>query len=102
MPIVTLDEAKAHLRVDGADEDADITLKLAAAEDAAAQHLNRPVPWSDADGAEVPVPASVKVAILLILGDLYAVREGAIIGATHAVNPTVERLLAPYRRITLA
>lgn len=102
MAVVTLDEAKAHLRVDGSDDDADITLKLAAAEDAAAQALNRPIPWMDADDAEVPVPASVKVAILLILGDLHAVREGSVIGATHAVNPTVERLLNPYRRITFA
>ncbi|WP_434619207.1 head-tail connector protein [Azospirillum sp. B2RO_4] len=102
MPIVTLEEAKAHLRVDGADEDADIALKLAAAEDAAVQHLSRPVPWTDADGAEVPVPPSVKVAILLILGDLYAVREGAIIGATHTMNPTVDRLLGAYRWIPLA
>lgn len=102
MAAVTLDEAKAHLRVDGTDDDADITLKLAAAEDAAAQYLDRHLPWTDADDAEAPVPASVKVAILLILGDLYAVREGSVIGATHATNPTVERLLNPYRRITFA
>ena len=101
MPLVTLDEAKAHLRIDGTDDDADIALKLAAAEDAVVQFLNRPVPWTDEDDVEAAVPASVKVAVLLILADLYANREGAIIGATHAVNPTVERLLWPHRRVSL-
>ncbi|WP_431856608.1 head-tail connector protein [Azospirillum sp.] len=100
--IVTLDEAKAHLRVDGADDDADITLKLEAAQDAAVQYLNRPVPWADAAGIEVPVPASVKAAVLLLLGDLYAIREASIVGTIHTVNPTVERLLSPYRKVPFA
>ncbi|WP_448208480.1 head-tail connector protein [Azospirillum sp. sgz302134] len=102
MAIVTLDEAKAHLRVDGPDDDADIGLKLAAAEDLAAQLLNRPLPWTDGAGAVVPVPAAVKAAILLILGDLYASREAMSAGLTLAENPTLGRLLAPYRRICLA
>ncbi|WP_188260865.1 head-tail connector protein [Azospirillum tabaci] len=102
MSVVTLEEAKAHLRVDGTDDDADIDLKLAAAEDLAAQVLNRPVPWTNVDGDEVPVPASVKAAILLILGDLYANREASIVGTSHTVNPTVERLLWPHRKLSVA
>ncbi|SMH29674.1 head-tail connector protein [Azospirillum agricola] len=102
MTVVTLDEAKAHLRVDGDADDADITLKLSAAEGAVAQHLDRPLPWQDGEGAEVPVPDPVKLAILLVLGDLYANREAAIIGATHVKNSTVAWLLDPYRRITFA
>jgi hypothetical protein len=102
MTVVTLDEAKAHLRVDGADDDADITLKLAAAEDDVSRYLGRPVPWTDADGVEVPVPAAVKAAILLVLGDLYANREVSVIDATYAENPTLKRLLSSYRRITFA
>lgn len=100
MTVVTMDEAKAHLRIDGTEEDADITLRLAAAEDAAAQYIDRPLPWTDAAGLEVPVPASVKAAILLMLGDLYSNREGGVFGTIHTVNPTVERLLWPYRRLS--
>jgi hypothetical protein len=37
-------------------------------------------------------------AILLTFGDLWENREGAIIGASHTVNPTVRNLLASYRR----
>lgn len=102
MTVVTLDEAKAHLRVDGTDDDADIALKLAAAEDDVARYLDRPLPWTDADGTPVAVPPAVKAAILLVLGDLYANREVSVIDATYAENPTLKRLLSSYRRITFA
>ena len=102
MPIVSLADAKTHLRVDGAAEDGFIELLLGAAEGAVAQYLNRPLPWQGADGAEVPVPPAVKVAILLILGDLYANREASVVGATVAANPTVDRLLWPHRVVCVA
>ncbi|HYF87422.1 head-tail connector protein [Azospirillum sp.] len=102
MTIITLDEAKAHLRVDGDADDADITLKLMAAEGAVAESLNRSVPWTDEAGAEVPVPAPVKAAVLLILGDLYATREAAVTGTIRTENQTVEWLLSPYRKWSFA
>ena len=40
----------------------------------------------------------VKSAIKLVLGDIWEVREGSVIGAPIAVNPTVERLLHFHRR----
>lgn len=43
------------------------------------------------------VPPSLKAAILLVLGDLYANREAQVAGMTINENPTVERLLNPYR-----
>lgn len=43
MTFLTLDQAKAHLNVFVADEDADITLKLDAAERSAVEYLNRNV-----------------------------------------------------------
>lgn len=45
------------------------------------------------------VPAPLKAAILLTVGDLYHNREGVIVGATVAENPTVAALIAPYRRV---
>jgi len=42
------------------------------------------------------VPAALRAAILLLLGDLYANREAAS-AAKVTDNPTIERLLAPYR-----
>ena len=43
------------------------------------------------------VPAAVRAAMLLAIGDLYANRERQIIGAIVVENPTAAALLAPYR-----
>lgn len=97
MAVLTLEEIKAHLRVDESAEDALLTLLGEAAEDYASQYLGRSLPWLDDLGAPVPVPASVRAALLLVIGDLYENREGVVVGTIVAVNPTVERLLHFYR-----
>lgn len=50
---------------------------------------------ADADG----VPAAIKQAILLMVGDMFENREGQITGTTVADNPTVDRLLFPFRLV---
>lgn len=52
---------------------------------------------------EATVPAPIKAAILLMVGDLYANRETVAAANVAAVpmSATVDALLAPYRRITL-
>ena len=45
------------------------------------------------------VPAPIRAAILLMVGDLYASREGVVTGTIVAENPTVAALIAPYRRM---
>ena len=50
-------------------------------------------------GAEVP--QAVKNAILLTVGDLYENREGKVIGTIQSVNPTVQALLDPHRRVAI-
>lgn len=97
MAAVTLAEAKAHLRVDHDDENDLIGTYIAAATQSAADFIHRPIPWTDGEGAPVEVPAPVKAAILLILGDLYAHREGRFVGTTQTDNPAVQMLLWPYR-----
>lgn len=47
--------------------------------------------------AEDRVPAAIKAAILLMVGDLYANREETIAGVISSASFTVERLLRPYR-----
>lgn len=97
MAVLTLEEIKAHLRLDGSAEDAQLTLLSEAAEDYASQYLNRSLPWLDDLGAPVPVPTSIRAALLLVVGDLYENREGAFVGVSRVDNPTVERLLHFYR-----
>lgn len=52
------------------------------------------VGYADADS----VPAALKAAILLIVGDLYANREASI-DAKMVENRAVTRLLFPYKRV---
>ena len=55
-------------------------------------------PTSSPEVEAESVPAAVKAAILLLVGDLYENREGQVLypGQLH-VNPTVNRLLDAYR-----
>lgn len=48
-------------------------------------------------GAASAVPAPIKQAIILLTGDLYKNREASL-QSGEVDNPTVMRLLAPYRR----
>ena len=94
MSIVTLAEAKLHLRVDGADEDTLIQTYLDAAESAAAQYLNRALYASDVgtDATGLVMTKDIKVAVLLQVGAFYADREDM------SEMPTGSRvLLNPYR-----
>lgn len=64
MAFITLTQAKAHLRIDGSDEDTDLTLKIAAAERAATEYLQCNV-YADAPAlatAIAAVPATLAAA----------------------------------------
>jgi len=104
MSLPTIEQVRKHLRLDediedaGADTNTDLQLLLDAAVDHASQILNRPIPWKDAQGNDVDVPASVVQAILLLIGDFYENREAVITGTIVAENPTVMRLLHFYRK----
>ena len=50
-------------------------------------------------GAASAVPKSLNAVLLLLLGDLYASREAQTMQAALNANPTVDRLLGPYRVI---
>lgn len=87
MALISLSEAKSHLRVDQSDEDTLIQAYVDAAIDYIGNFLNC---------ANYPQAASIKAAALLIVGDLYENREGA--GEKEIKkNPAVENLLYPYR-----
>lgn len=48
-------------------------------------------------GGAAAVPADIKAAILLQLGDLYQNREAQIVGTIVSANATAAALLGPYR-----
>jgi uncharacterized phage protein (predicted DNA packaging) len=88
-PLITLEDAKEHLRVDDNDSDALIQIYSDAAVLSCLNHCDREfVP----QGAE---PA-FKAAALLMLGDLYGTRETIVAGQSFSVSPTIDALLRPY------
>ncbi len=94
--MVTLEQAKLHLRVDHYDEDTLILSQIDAATQSVANYLDM-----DVDDMELlPMPAPVEAAILLRVGDLYENREG-LSNRPVITNPTMERLLWPYRKMAL-
>ena len=108
MNIIPIDEAMRHLRAEDEDS-ADVELYLAAAEDSAAQFLNRKV-YADqvamntaiAEGSAgdrpIAINPSIRAACLLILGALFENREDVVVGTISSELPGGSRvLLMPYR-----
>jgi hypothetical protein len=106
--LITPEQARAHLRTDGTDDAADLALKTEAAEQLAAEFLNRQlfadqtaldaaVEAGTAGEAPMVVNSLVRAGILLILGHLYANREDVIAGTATDLPQGSRSLLAPYR-----
>lgn len=112
MSLITIAQAKAHLRIDTesmapADAaEADLILKMAAAEHIILDYLKVPMTspplWAD----ETDVPPLVQQAILLQLGELYRFRgddDGrADREAAGSLSPVIEGMLRRYRDLALA
>jgi len=86
--IVTLEEAKLYLRVDGVEDDSLILHFLSTAEGICEDVLRRPLSEFE------PVPEILKNAVLYLIGCLYEQRETANI--PNLLDFT-RRLLQPYR-----
>jgi len=73
MPLVTLADAKQHLRIEDTDHDGDIALKLAQAEAMILDRCNSTAHWRaiTATWTDVTVPSAITAAIALVLTHLY-------------------------------
>lgn len=111
MPILTTEQAIEHCRADPDADAAMVGLYLGAAIDAAQDYLGRKV-YADQDEMEAAVTAgtagempmvatySVKAAMLLICGHLFANREDVVVGAQSFAMPNGSRdLLRPHRKV---
>jgi uncharacterized phage protein (predicted DNA packaging) len=81
MSAVTLELAKAHMKVDGTAEDELISLYIEAAEQWAGNYIGKPI--ADFD----PVPADIKIAILKLVAFYYEVRSLATFGLSVDMAP---------------
>ena len=93
--VVTLQQAKDHLRIVHSADDSLVQLYMDAAAESIENFLNRDIPGSAAPVPEIPAP--IKAAALLIIGDLYENRESQVNGSIIQNNPSAMRLLYPYR-----
>lgn len=95
-PLVSLNRACAHLRVPPGEDDAAINDLIDAASDIVMDYLKKPVPeqWNiETDSTPSTVPGPVRAAVLLVLGHLYADREGG----ADPISPAVVSLLMRHR-----
>lgn len=111
MPILTTAQAIDHCRADPDADAAMVGLYLGAAIDAAQEYLGRKVYADQAEldaavaagtAGELPMVAtfSVKAAVLLICGHLFANREDVVVGAQSFAIPNGSRdLLRPHRKV---
>jgi hypothetical protein len=112
MALITVAQAKAHLRMPGVpDDDPDLLQKMAAAEAAILTYINTTdywrsvsVGWTD----ETTTPADVQHAILTKLAEMDRYRgddvqgQGAAYEATSDMSPEITRLLRRWRDPVLA
>jgi hypothetical protein len=105
MALIELDTVKRHLRIMHNEDDAEIVVYQAAAEDIVTQYLDRKViaasealPDEGDDATAMHITPAITAAVLLMVGDMYEVREPDLKAQGDAVLPrSVRSLLAPYR-----
>lgn len=92
MALLTLAEAKTDLRVEGNDEDADVTLKMEAATEIVIDYIKQPDhTWTAAD-----CPFLIKAAVMLVLRNLYDAQDA------HPLTEGVKAILHRFRDPALA
>lgn len=90
---------KAHLRVDGTEEDALIGTYLNGAVEYVQQHCDRRIVEAPEASEQMALTDDVKQAILLLVGHWYANREEVVIGAAaNQVPMGVNALLWTRKR----
>lgn len=76
--LVTLEEAKFHLRIDDTNSDDDLADKITQASDIVVDYVGTLAAdgSTPADWTQDTVPARARLGVLLVLGNLFTSREG--------------------------
>ncbi len=94
--MVTLAEAKTHVRIfpEQTHFDSEIELAIAAAKD----HLSS----IDVDMDVEPLPPALHHATLMLVAHFFMNKEAVVVDGSASVVPLgVSRLIAPYRKVSL-
>lgn len=109
--LITLDEAKRHLRVDHTDDDADIQEKIEEASDIVLDYCKKTIGTLDPDDPSIVdwdanLPGTVRAALKFLLSELYDDRiAGTENDERHALGyltPRITALLHRHRDPALA
>lgn len=97
--VLDIGKIRTQLRIEADDTSQDAWLESLEQQaiDYASQYIGRPIPWTDAEGQTVAVPASVQRALLLLIADFDQHRENTVIGTIVSNRRTAETLLHFYR-----
>lgn len=99
--LVTLAQAKEHLRITTDDNDADVSLKVDQASAIVIDYLKSQAVAGWSDGT-VAVPGNVSAATLITLTHLYEHRGDDDMGLDEALWMALDRLLIRFRDPALA
>jgi hypothetical protein len=111
MALVTLAQAKEHLRITGTDHDADVQQKMTAAEAAILSYINTTEYWRGQTATwtdETTVPPDVQHAMLIKIAELDRFRgddapdAGPALEPAADMSPAVTSLLRRWRDPVLA
>lgn len=92
MAAISLELAKAHMKIDGSAEDELITLYLDGAEAWVSNYIGKPL--ADLD----PLPADIKIAVLRLVSFYFECRNVATFGVAAQLAPIgVTSILDSYR-----
>lgn len=97
MACITLAEAKRHLNIedDFEDDDQYISSLIAVAQEVVAQDIC--VPLAELEGETGEIPAPLRQAMLLLIGNYYASRESVAFGALVQDTKAYKHLIGLYR-----
>lgn len=101
--LVTLEQAKDHLRVDFDDIDNDILFKIKQASALCLTYLKLPLDsYQDSSGGPQDVPFYLSAATLIWLGLLFKFRDNDVHSGSSFgyVPPEIVSILYPYRTPT--
>ncbi len=110
--MIALPDARRHLRIDGAQDDEEITQKLATAQAIVDSYADPSLARQPVTLPASPTPEqqraydlqartalALDAATLLVLGELWANRES---GASDPLSPAVKNLLRQFRPLVYA
>ena len=96
--IISLQEAKTHLRIEHDDEDEYLTNLILQAQAAAEDYCRVSFePYVNESGEEASAPEPVRLALLLFVGFHYENRDIPDMTAYKAMRMAFDALLYPYR-----